>query len=73
MDDIVTDAIGIHANAGEHVVMMSLEDFNSMEETMYLLSSHKNAQRLMESIAQIKAAKAQIRELLTNEQTKISE
>ena len=73
MADIVTDAIGIHANVGEHVVMMSLEDFNSMEETMYLLSSPKNAQRLMESIAQIKAGKAQIRELLTNEQTKSSE
>ena len=73
MADIVTDATDIHANAGEHVVMMSLEDFNSMEETMYLLSSPKNAQRLMESIAQIKAGKAQIRELLTNEQTKSSE
>jgi antitoxin YefM len=34
------------------VVMMAREDFDSMQETMYLLSSRNNANRLMESIAQ---------------------
>ena len=34
------------------VVMMSREDFDSMQETMYLLSSRNNARRLMESIAE---------------------
>jgi len=53
---------------GEHVVMMSLADFNSMEETMYLLSSPKNANRLMESIAQLKAGQVQSRELIRSEQ-----
>lgn len=43
---------------GDHVVMLSLDDFNSMQETMYLLSSAKNAARLMESIAQLRAGKA---------------
>lgn len=33
---------------------MSKEDYTSMEETLYLLSSPKNAERLMESIAQFK-------------------
>jgi antitoxin YefM len=47
--------------------MLSLADFNSMEETLYLLSSQKNASRLMESIAQIKAGKALQRELIRNE------
>lgn len=32
------------------VVMISLEDFESMEETAYLLRSPKNAQRLLESL-----------------------
>ena len=58
---------------GEHVVMLSLADFNSMEETLYLLSSQKNASRLMESIAQIKAGKALQRELIRNEKQESSE
>jgi antitoxin YefM len=33
------------------VVMMSLEDYNSMEETTYLMRSPANAKRLSESIA----------------------
>jgi antitoxin YefM len=49
---------------GGHVVMLSLEDFNSMQETMYLLSSAKNAARLMESIAQLRAGKAKPRTLI---------
>ena len=32
--------------------MLAREDFDSMQETMYLLSSRNNANRLMESIAQ---------------------
>ncbi|MFA7242708.1 MAG: type II toxin-antitoxin system prevent-host-death family antitoxin [Sulfuricellaceae bacterium] len=53
---------------GEHIVMLSLSDFNSMEETMHLLSSAKNANRLMESIAQLRAGKAQPRELIRDEE-----
>ena len=56
--------------SGEHIVMLSLADFNSMKETMYLLSSPNNASRLMESIAQLKAGKAQVRELIRNEKPK---
>ena len=42
---------------GEELVVMSKEDYTSMEETLYLLSSPKNAERLMESIAQFKEGK----------------
>lgn len=34
------------------VVMMSLEDFNAIEETAYLLRNPANAERLRESIKQ---------------------
>lgn len=34
------------------VVMMAREDYESMKETMYLLSSRNNADRLLDSIAQ---------------------
>jgi antitoxin YefM len=36
------------------VVMMSLEDYDSLEETAYLLRSPKNARRLLDSIAQLR-------------------
>lgn len=36
------------------VVMMSLEDYSSIEETMYLLKSPANAARLAESMKQYK-------------------
>ena len=40
---------------GEELVVISKEDYTSMEETLYLLNSPKNAERLMESIAQLQA------------------
>jgi antitoxin YefM len=70
MDDVCKDHAPtvITRVSGEHVVMLSLEDFNSMEETMYLLGSAKNANRLMESIAQLRAGKARPRELIRNDE-----
>lgn len=47
------------------VVMLSREDYNSMVETMYLLRSTKNSQRLIESIAQLNGGSL-IEEDLTN-------
>jgi antitoxin YefM len=44
--------------------MMSLQDFNALEETAYLMRSPKNAKRLMESIEQLAMQGGQQRELL---------
>ncbi|QKY12001.1 type II toxin-antitoxin system Phd/YefM family antitoxin [Janthinobacterium lividum] len=70
MDDVCTDhsPTVITRQSGEPVVMLSLADFNSIEETLYLLGSKKNANRLLESIEQLKAGKAQKRELHRYEQ-----
>ena len=46
------------------VVMMSLEDFQSIEETAYLLRSPKNAKRLLESITQLDNGKGIEKELI---------
>jgi len=46
------------------VVMMSLEDYESMLETLYLLKSPKNAQRLREAIQSVEKGKFQERKLL---------
>jgi len=45
------------------VVIMSLEDYEALEETAYLLRSPKNTRRLIESIAQLEADKGTEREL----------
>lgn len=37
----------------ESVVIMSLEAFEALEETAYLLKSPKNTRRLLESVAQL--------------------
>lgn len=73
MDDVCTDhsPTVITRQSGEPVVMLSLADFNSIEETLYLLGSPKNSSRLMASFEQFKAGKALIRELDRNEKPEI--
>jgi antitoxin YefM len=43
---------------------MSLEDYEALEETAYLLRSPKNTRRLIESIAQLEKGEGTERELL---------
>ena len=45
------------------VVMMSLADYESLQETAYLLRSPKNAQRLLEAIRELKQGKGKERKL----------
>ncbi len=49
---------------GKPAVVMSLEDFNSYEETAYLMASPKNAERLNQAISEIEAGKTIQRELI---------
>jgi len=46
------------------VVMISLEDYQAMEETTYLLRSPENARQLLESIAELESGKGIERELI---------
>lgn len=43
---------------GKTAVIMSLEDFKSYEETAYLMSSPKNAERLNQAIADVEIGKS---------------
>ncbi|MGA3115309.1 MAG: type II toxin-antitoxin system prevent-host-death family antitoxin [Syntrophobacteraceae bacterium] len=45
------------------VVMISLEDYESLEETAYLLRSPRNARRLLASIAELESGGGTEREL----------
>ena len=44
-------------------VLMSLEDYASFEETQHLLSSPRNAERLLRSIANLEAGGGEVHEL----------
>ena len=47
----------ITRNRDQAVVMMSLQDYEALEETAYLLKNPKNAKRIMSAIAQLDAGK----------------
>ena len=48
----------------EDAVVMSLDYYNSLMETVYLMRSPANAEHLNKSIAQYRAGQAQPRELM---------
>ncbi len=48
----------------ESVVMLSLSDFKSYEETAYLMQSMKNTTRLNSAIASLEAGEGKSRELI---------
>lgn len=58
------DAVIITRKNNQSVVMISLEDYQALEETAYLLRVPKNARRLLESIAELEEGKGTERELL---------
>jgi antitoxin YefM len=53
----------ITRNRSRSVVLLSLEDYEALEETAYLLRSPVNARRLFESIEQLEKGKGINREL----------
>ena len=65
MDRVVDDCTQavITRQNGEPVVMVSLADWNAMTETMHLLSTPANAERLRGSIRQLDAGKGRARSL----------
>ena len=66
VDRVVADKapIAITRQKGEGVVMISQSEWDSIEETLYLLQSPANAKRLLESIAELDAGKGAEHELI---------
>jgi antitoxin YefM len=59
MDQVVKDRtqIVITRQKAGSVVMVSLDDWNAMEETLHLLSTPSNATRLRDAVRQLDAGK----------------
>lgn len=57
------DPVIINRKNSESVVMLSLSDFDSLQETSYLMRSPKNACRLFESIEELNEGRGREREL----------
>ena len=59
MDKVVENhsPVIITRQKAEPVVMMSLQDFNSIQETAYLLGNPHNAEHLRQSLAQAEAGR----------------
>ena len=48
----------------ENVVVISLKEYNAMQETLHLLSSDKNRERLLEAVERDKAGLQESHELI---------
>ena len=67
MDRVVADKVPVtitRARGQEPVVMMSASEWSSIEETLYLLSSPRNAERLLEAIRGLEAGEGVEHELI---------
>ena len=53
----------ITRNKAQSVVMMSLEDYEALQQTAYLLRAPRNARRLLESVVELEQGGGKERDL----------
>jgi antitoxin YefM len=65
MDRIIQDRVEVVVTRKnrEAVVMISLDEYNAIQETLHLLKSPENARRLRNSIAQLDAGEGAERDI----------
>ena len=69
MDKVIQDRypLIITRKNNENVVLISVDEYNSLVETNYLLSNKANSEHLKKSIAQHRSGRIKTRELSGNE------
>ncbi len=58
------EPIVIRRQFGDHMIMMSLSDYESLKETAYLLGTKANADHLRKSLSSLRAGKLLKKKLL---------
>jgi antitoxin YefM len=66
LDDVVNDSRPLYVTRanGEDVVVLSKSDYEGLQETYYLMSSPKNAERLLEAIKDLDEGRGVKRDLI---------
>lgn len=66
LDSVVNDReeVVITRSGHESVVIVSLEDFESLRETAYLMRSPANARRLLDAMERLEAGEGETHDLL---------
>jgi len=57
----------VTSQRGKPVVIMSLDDYQSLEETAYLLRNPAGAKRLLESVEELRNGGGVVRELINDD------
>lgn len=66
LDDVVNDQKPLYVTRanGEDVVVLSKSDYEGLQETYYLMSSPKNAERLLHALKELDEGGGTVRELI---------
>jgi antitoxin YefM len=66
VDHVIDDCepVILSRQGGKAVVLVSLDDWNAIEETLYLMSTPANAERLREAIRELDDGKGEEHELI---------
>ena len=66
VDHVIDDCepVILSRQGGKAVVLVSLDDWNAIEETLYLMSTPANAERLREAIRELDDGRGEEHELI---------
>ena len=66
LDGVINDREEVVVTRSGHdpVVIVSLEDYESLRETAYLMRSPENARRLLDAMERLEAARGEVHDLI---------
>jgi antitoxin YefM len=64
--ELDNETLVIKRGSGDGMVMMSMNEYNSLMETIHLLKSKNNVERLFKSIKQINKKESVVKKLIEN-------